>query len=98
MTDNPFLDSFSLDVDTKPARYARLLRDLPTGLSEWAVHPSVAGERSRGIDGGRRVRRSDYEFLISARARELIDREGITVIDYRPVQEAWAFRASSTSR
>jgi predicted glycoside hydrolase/deacetylase ChbG (UPF0249 family) len=93
VTDNPFLDSFSVDVDTKPARYARLLRDLPPGLSEWAVHPSVAGQRSR--DGGRRVRRSDYEFLISARARELVDREQITVIDYRPLQEVWA---SSTSR
>ncbi|WP_033442879.1 ChbG/HpnK family deacetylase [Saccharothrix sp. NRRL B-16314] len=95
VTDNPFLDSFSVDVDTKPARYARLLRDLPPGLSEWAVHPSVASERSRAVDGGWRVRRSDYEFLISPQARELIDREGITVIDYRPLQEVWA---SSTSR
>ncbi|MBB5804859.1 putative glycoside hydrolase/deacetylase ChbG (UPF0249 family) [Saccharothrix ecbatanensis] len=93
VTDNPFLDSFSVDVDTKPARYARLLRDLPPGLSEWAVHPSVADHRSG--HGGWQVRRSDYEFLISPRARELVDGEQITVIDYRPLQEVWA---SSTSR
>lgn len=38
--DNDFLDSFSLDIVDKPARYAQLLRDLSTGLSEWAVHTS----------------------------------------------------------
>ncbi|MEU4740749.1 ChbG/HpnK family deacetylase [Actinosynnema sp. NPDC023658] len=90
VVDHPFLDSFSVDVDTKPDRYARLLRDLPAGLSEWAVHPSLAGARSREVDGGWRVRRSDYEFLVSPRARELVDREGITVIDYRALQEAWS--------
>jgi hypothetical protein len=41
------------------------------------------------------VSRSDYEFLISPQARELVDGERITVIDYRPLQEVWA---SSTSR
>lgn len=80
VVDNPFLDSFSVDVGTKAATYARLLRELPTGLSEWAVHPSVGGEP---------VRRTDYEFLISDEARELVEHERITVIDYRPLRRAW---------
>jgi predicted glycoside hydrolase/deacetylase ChbG (UPF0249 family) len=90
VTDNEFLDSFSLDIDDKPARYARLLRDLPAGLSEWAVHPSVGGEESQAIDSGWRVRRTDYEFLTSPQARQLLQQAGIVVIDYRTIQRAWS--------
>ncbi|MFD1147392.1 polysaccharide deacetylase family protein [Saccharothrix hoggarensis] len=88
--DHPFVDSFALDVDRKFARYGELLRDLPPGLSEWAVHPSVASARSREVDGGWRVRRTDYDFLVSPEARDLVDREGITVIDYRALQKEWS--------
>ncbi|MEU4540005.1 polysaccharide deacetylase family protein [Streptosporangium sp. NPDC023825] len=95
VTDNDFLDSFGLDVDGKAARYAELLRDLPAGLSEWAVHPGLGNEESRAIDGGWRVRRTDYEFLTSPEARELLRREGIVVIDYRALQQAWARTGTS---
>lgn len=88
--DHDFLDSFSLDIKGKPARYARLLRTLPAGLSEWAVHPSIADQASRAIDGGWQVRRTDYEFLTSPQAGELIAQLGIAVIDYRRVQDAWS--------
>ncbi len=90
VTDNDFLDSFSLDIDGKAARYAELLRDLPVGLSEWAVHPGLGNEEARAIDGGWRVRRTDHEFLTSPQARELLRQEGIVVIDYRTVQQAWS--------
>lgn len=90
VTDNEFLDSFSLDVDGKAARYGELLGDLPAGLSEWAVHPSLGDEESQSIDGGWRVRRSDYEFVTSPQARELLQKEGIVVIDYRAIQQAWS--------
>ncbi len=90
VTDHEFLDSFSLDIDSKPARYARLLRDLPAGLSEWAVHPGLGNEESRAIDPGWRVRQTDYEFLISPQARELLQQQGIVVIDYSTIQQAWS--------
>jgi len=90
VVDNDFLDSFSLDIETKAARYAQLLAELPTGLSEWAVHPSVGGAESQAIDSGWRVRRSDYEFLTSPLAHELIQAEGIVVIDYRVIQHIWS--------
>ena len=67
-----------------------LLRDLPVGLSEWALHPSLGNEESQAIDGGWRVRRTDYEFLTSPQARELLQQEGIVVIDYRPLQQVWS--------
>jgi predicted glycoside hydrolase/deacetylase ChbG (UPF0249 family) len=89
VTDQPFLDSFSLDINGKAARYARLLRDLPAGLNEWAVHPGLGNEESQAIDGGWRVRRTDYEFLTSPEAHTLLRQEGIIVIDYRPLQQAW---------
>ena len=91
VVDHEFVDSFSLDVDGKSARYAELLRNLPAGLSEWAVHPGLGNEESQAIDpGGWQVRRTDYEFLTSPEASDLIQREGIVVIDYRTLQQAWS--------
>ncbi|MFF2045860.1 polysaccharide deacetylase family protein [Kitasatospora sp. NPDC058170] len=97
VVDHAFLDSFSLDLDGKQDRYARLLRELPAGLSEWAVHPSLGGARSRATDGGWRVRRSDYEFLVSEDARELVRQEGVVVTDYRAVQRVWRGQAGGVT-
>jgi len=89
--DHPFLDSFSLDVRDKAARYAEMLRSLPAGLTEWAVHPALGDAESQAIEpGGWLVRRTDYEFLTSLQAREILCQEGITVIDYRGIQEKWS--------
>lgn len=84
------LDSFSLKLDGKSARYAQMLRELPAGLSEWAVHPSVGDAYSQTIDpGGWQVRRTDFEFLMSPEAREIIEQEGIILLSYRPLQKLW---------
>ncbi len=88
--DDDLLDSFRIDIADKPARYAALLRELPAGLTEWAVHPSMGDAASQAIDpGGWRVRRTDFEFLVSPRAREIVEQEGITLIGYEPLQAAW---------
>lgn len=88
--DHDVMDSFSLDLTGKAERYAEMLRDLPAGLSEWAVHPAVRTDEAEGIVPGWRVRHSDYEFLTSLNASAILDREGITVIDYTVVQRAWS--------
>ena len=89
--DNPFLDSFSLQLDGKAARYAELLRGLPAGLTEWAVHPGLGDRAVQEIEpGGSEVRRTDYEFLTSSLARGLVAEEGIEVIDYRSIQHVWS--------
>jgi predicted glycoside hydrolase/deacetylase ChbG (UPF0249 family) len=54
VTEHPFLDSFALDPDGKAAHYAGLLRGLPPGLSEWAVHPGPDGPPSRADDRDQR--------------------------------------------
>jgi hypothetical protein len=90
VVDNQFLDSYSLDLENKSEKYTQLLHELPVGLTEWAVHPALGDEDSRKIDDGWRVRHSDYEFVSSPAARETIEREGITVIDYRKLQHLWS--------
>ena len=93
--DHDLLDSFALEVDGKSARYAEMLRRLPVGLTEWAVHPSLGSAESQTIDpDGWRVRRSDFDFLISPQAREIIQQEGITLISYEPLQAVWQGRSA----
>lgn len=90
IADHDVLDSFRLETAGKSATYARMLRELPTGLSEWAVHPGLGNAEARAINpGGWQVRQADFDFLISPEARELIEREGIIVLDYRPLQAMW---------
>ncbi len=90
VVDHPFLDSFSLPVEGKADRYAALLRALPPGLTEWAVHPGTGDAAARAADpAGWRVRRSDHEFLVSPRAEQIVADEGIVLIDHRPLQEVW---------
>ena len=91
VVDGTWLDSCSVEVEGKLQTYERLLRALPPGLSEWAVHPALATEDWQAIElGGRwRVRQSDHAFLTSGRAREVLAEEGIEVIDYTWLQNVW---------
>lgn len=85
------MDSYRLDPDGKSARYVRMLRELPAGLSEWAVHPSLDGPDARALEPDDWRRRfTDYEFLVSAEARETIEREGIVLLSYGPLRRLWA--------
>jgi predicted glycoside hydrolase/deacetylase ChbG (UPF0249 family) len=88
--DNPFVDSYSITLDDKAATCERMLRNLPPGLNEWAVHPAHSTNVWQTIEPtGWRVRQTDHAFLTSPQARKVIDHEDITVIDYQPLQQAW---------
>ncbi len=88
--DYDFLDSYLLEPASKAARYAELLRELPAGLSEWAVHPGLDGPELRAIEaGGGRIRQTDLDFLISEQARDIVKEEGIILLDYRALQAVW---------
>ncbi|HEY8596832.1 MAG TPA: polysaccharide deacetylase family protein [Thermomicrobiales bacterium] len=81
------LDSYSLPTADKPARYAALLRALPPGLSEWAVHPSLGDAEARAMEpDGWPVRRADYDFMVSPEARAIVEEEGIVLLDFRALQ------------
>jgi hypothetical protein len=91
--DYDFLDSYLLDPATKSARYAEHLRELPVGLSEWAVHPGLANAESLAIDpGDAQIRQTDFDFLISSQARRVVEEEGIILLDYRDLQDVWNAR------
>jgi chitin disaccharide deacetylase len=62
--DYDFLDSYLLDPITKAVYYAELLRKLPVGLSEWAVHPGLDNPELLAIEpGGNHIRQTDFDFF-----------------------------------
>ncbi|MCX6029951.1 MAG: polysaccharide deacetylase family protein [Chloroflexi bacterium] len=88
--DYDFLDSYSLDPVNKAARYAELLHELPVGLSEWAVHPGLDNSELLAIEpGGCHIRQTDFDFLTSQQAKDIVREEGIMLLDYRALQAVW---------
>ena len=79
--DYDFLDSYLLDPVTKAADYAELLHTLPVGLSEWAVHPGLDHPELLAIEpGGNHIRQTDFDFLTSQQAKDIVKAEGIIAI------------------
>ncbi len=96
--DHAVLDSYRLDLVEKSAWYARALRELPSGLSEWAVHPALGTPEMQAIEPESwQVRSTDFDFLISQEARSIIEQEEIVLLSYKPLQKVWQERWSSTS-
>jgi predicted glycoside hydrolase/deacetylase ChbG (UPF0249 family) len=96
--DHDVLDSYRLAIVEKSARYAQLLRDLPSGLSEWAVHPALGTAEMQAIEPESwQVRQTDFAFLISREARSIIEQEGIVLLSYQPLQQVWQERWASTT-
>jgi chitin disaccharide deacetylase len=88
--DYDFLDSYMLDPHDRSADYERLLRELPAGLSEWAVHPGLHTSELLAIEGdSKHIRHLDYEFLMSQAAQDIVQEEGIFLLDYQPLQALW---------
>lgn len=88
--DYDFMDSYLLDPADDPARYHQMLRELPAGLSEWAVHPGLENAELLAIEGNtRHVRQRDFNFLMSPEAQEIIREENIILLDYRALQDVW---------
>ncbi|MCC7446807.1 MAG: polysaccharide deacetylase family protein [Anaerolineae bacterium] len=88
--DYALLDSYRLDTAGKAARYVQLLRELPAGLSEWAVHPGLQTAELVAIEpDSSDVRQADYDFVISPEARAIIQQEGIILLNYAPLQALW---------
>lgn len=88
--DTDFLDSYLLDPVNKSARYAQILHELPVGLTEWAVHPGLDNSELLAIEpDGNHVRQTDFDFLTSQAAKDIVKEEGIILLDYRALQAIW---------
>jgi predicted glycoside hydrolase/deacetylase ChbG (UPF0249 family) len=91
--EHDLMDSYDVDTANKAAIYTQMLRELPQGLSEWAVHPALNTPEMQTIEPDSwQVRYTDYQFLMSTHAREVIQQEGIILLDYRPLQQVWQSR------
>ena len=89
--DYDFLDSYLLDLVDKSARYDQMLRELPAGLSEWAVHPGLDNAELLAIESNsKHVRQTDFDFLMSQQAKDIVKEEGIILLDYRALQAIWS--------
>lgn len=85
-----FLDSYLLEPATKAVRYIALLRELPVGLSEWAVHPGLSNTELKAIDsGGHSYRQADFDFFTAPQVKDVIEAEGIILLNYRALQKVW---------
>ena len=95
-SDHPILDCGRVELSEKASLFARLLRQLPPGLSEWAIHPGIESEELRAIMSGPGIysgvwegRYLDLTFITSEEARRIVREEGIEILDYAPLQEIW---------
>ena len=88
--DYDFLDSYLLDPLNKSEQYAQRLRELPEGLSEWALHPALDSAELLAIEReANHIRQTDFDFLMSQEAKEVVQQEGIILLDYRALQKIW---------
>ena len=93
--DHDCLDSFRYDPAQKQGQFEALLRKLPSGISEWAVHPSLGNAEAQAMEPRQwQVRRSDYEFAIAPETRTVMAEEGIVLLDYRSIQAVWRQQTS----
>lgn len=88
--DSHFMDSYGLEPVGKSALYGRMLRELPAGLSEWAIHPALDSAELLAIEPeGNHIRQTDFDFLVSPEAQAIVKEEGIILLDYRALQSVW---------
>jgi predicted glycoside hydrolase/deacetylase ChbG (UPF0249 family) len=88
--EHELMDSYNLPIEDKTARYLQMLRDLPVGLSEWAVHPALDTPEIQAIEPDSwQVRYTDYQFLMSPQSKQVIEQEGIILLSYEPIQQIW---------
>ncbi|HEY7034300.1 MAG TPA: polysaccharide deacetylase family protein [Thermomicrobiales bacterium] len=87
--DHELVDSTRIETEGKATRYVQMLRELPAGLSEWAIHPALGTAEAQAIDGWWHKREADFQFLVSQEARDTIRAEGIILVDYRALQTVW---------
>ena len=87
--DNPYLDSFTIPLKDKAKTYLQLLKELPDGLSEWAIHPAYESAELRAITPEWQVRATDDTFFNSAEFLQTVESEGIELVSYKSLQPFW---------
>jgi predicted glycoside hydrolase/deacetylase ChbG (UPF0249 family) len=92
--DHDVLDSYHIDSPhlakgDKLYCYQQLLRELPPGLSEWAIHPGIESGELKAMEATWEVRKADFDFLVSPEAEKVTREEDVVILNYRPLQKYW---------
>jgi hypothetical protein len=59
-------------------------------LSEWAVHPGLDNAELLALEpADKHERQTDYDFWMSQQAKDIVEEEGIILLDYRALQVVW---------
>lgn len=91
----PVVDTFKLDPARKFAWLEHALRELPSGLSEWAAHPAQDTPEIRAYEPESwQAHSTDLDFLTSQTTREMIAQKGIVLLSYKPLQQVWQARCA----
>jgi predicted glycoside hydrolase/deacetylase ChbG (UPF0249 family) len=91
VVDQPIVDSYGIPVDGRMEAYLTLLRAMPAGVTEWAVHPGLGNDEHRTLEPDTwGIRRGDLDVVTSTAIRDAIAAEGITLITWREMRATWA--------
>jgi chitin disaccharide deacetylase len=67
-------------------------------VSEWGVHPGLGTPELQALEPESwQVRQTDFDFLMSEQARQIIEQEGIVLLSYQPLQKVWLKLCSSST-
>lgn len=84
------LDARLLIINADDFGMCNAVNELPVGLTEWAVHPGLDNTELLAIEpDGNHVRQTDFDFLMSQAAKDIVKEEGIILLDYRVLQVFW---------
>lgn len=91
--DSELLDSYLLEPSGQPHRYTELAGALKPGLNEWAIHPGVADAEMLAIDSASMgIRQRDRDYWTSDDARQVLETQDVTLVDYSALQTFWKFQ------
>lgn len=89
--DTTVIDGYGMPLATKNDRWADLLRTLPPGLHQFAVHVSTGDAEAQAMEPtGWQVRATDFDFFVSPQAKAIVEERGIRLLDYRGIQRIWS--------
>jgi predicted glycoside hydrolase/deacetylase ChbG (UPF0249 family) len=69
--------------------YNDVIDSLAPGVTQIIIHPACESGEIEAITGSYRVRNQDFAYFGSADAKRRIEDSGVTLIGWRPLQNAW---------
>jgi hypothetical protein len=89
----PLIDQLHVTPLGKPRRrmnhIKKMLKDLPTGLTYFIIHPAVKSAELQAIAPDWRGRAADYRAFLKDDLRQFVKQAGIHVLGWRAIRDYW---------